>query len=255
MANARAFPATPSVYCSRGLHLSALLRPGLLLLALLVPALSTAAAASATSGDGWMRVAKARSESDVSIWTRQVSGQQMRQFRGETHAPVTLEQAIALILDMDTMPAWLWRCESARILNKVSPREYIVYLKFNAFWPLEDRDAVLRITPSLDPKTGVLTLTGTALPDYLPKMRNVVRVPAIAATFVLEPKGRTMRLEMTGHFDPGGVVPVWIANMVVTMLPKHSLTEMRGILEGPYFRSGTRLETGRTALAEITGKP
>lgn len=253
MANALAFPARPRDCRSSARHRPALLRSALLLLALLVPGLATAAPAMAE--DGWMRVAKARSESDVSIWTRHVSGQQMRQFRGETHAPVTLEQAIALMLDMDTMPAWLWRCESARILNKVGPREYIVYLKFNAFWPLEDRDAVLRITPSVDPKTGVLTLTGTALPDYLPKMRNVVRVPAIAATFVLEPKARTMRLEMTGHFDPGGVVPVWIANMVITMLPKHSLTEMREILEGPYFRSGTRLQAGRDALKEISSGP
>lgn len=213
----------------------------------------TGASGFAATTENWMRVATARDDSDVSLWTRHISGQQMKQFRGETHAKASAEGALSLFLDMDAMPGWLYRCDSAKILAQNGPHEYIVYLKFRGIWPLQDRDAVLKVLGSRDAKTGAVTLTGTALPDYLPQIPEVVRVPAVAATFVLAPLAPDkLRLEMTGHFDPGGVVPLWMANMVVTILPKHSLTRMSNILAGPYY-TGNRLERGRKALREMTG--
>lgn len=119
-------------------------------------------------------------------------------------------------------------------------------------WPLLDRDAVIRIVPSYDAQTGSVTLTGTAAPGFIPPMPDMVRVPEIAATFVFEPKpNNAIRLELTGHFDAGGVVPIWLANMVVTILPKYSLTEMRNILEGDYYRSGVRRAPGDATLREV----
>ena len=221
---------------------------------LLLAALCLGGNTARADGD-WMRVATARSDSDVSIWSRYISGQQMKQFRGETHIVTNTEQTLALLLDTDAMPGWLWRCDNARILNKVSAREYIVYLRFRAFWPLSDRDAVLRVVPSYDTKTGTLTLTGSALPDYLPRMQGVVRVPAIASSFVLQPGAKKMRVEMNGHFDPGGIIPLWAANLFVTVFPKHSLTQMREILEGHSYSAGPHLKAGRDALAGIVAAP
>ncbi len=208
--------------------------------------------ASAWAAEEWSKVAVARSPSEVSVWTRYVSGQQMKQFRGETHAEASLASALALIQDMDAMPSWLYRCKSARILKRDGYRELYVYLTFSGIWPLQDRDAVIRILPAYDAASGSITLTGSAAPKYLPPMPDMVRVPAIAANFVFEPKqNNTIRLELTGHFDPGGVVPIWIANLVVTILPKYSLTEMREILEGDYYRSTDRLALGDETIREV----
>lgn len=223
-----------------------------LMLALLA---GLALAPRAHGGDDWMRVATAREDSEVSIWSRYVSGEQMKQFRGETHIATSTERTLALLLDTHAMPGWLWRCDDARILHKAGPREYIVYMRFRAFWPLADRDAILRVVPEYEAKTGTLALTGTAMPDYLPAMPGVVRVPAIASRFVLQPAGRKMRVEMTGHFDPGGIVPLWAANLFVTVFPKHSLTRMREILEGQSYAAGPHLKAGKDALAEIAAAP
>lgn len=208
-------------------------------------------AVTAVAGE-WQKAAVAREPSEVSIWTRYISGQQMKQFRGETHAGSSLVSALAMIQDMDAMPSWLYRCKSARILQRDGYRELYIYLTFAGIWPLQDRDAVIRIAPTYDAKTGSVTLTGTAAPKFLPPRPDMVRVPAIAATFVFEPlENNLLRLELTGHFDAGGVVPIWIANLVVTILPKYSLTEMREILEGDYYRSEMRLASGEAALRDI----
>lgn len=231
---------------SRQNGIPALLRQFILFLLIL-------GSAPAFAGEDWMRVATARDDSDVSLWTRYISGQQMKQFRGETHARSTVEQALALFLDMKAAPDWLYRCDEAQILQQKGPHEYIVYLRFRGIWPLQDRDAVLRVIGNQDAKTGVVTMVGTALPEFLPVQPDLVRVPALAASFVLAPVAADkLRIEMTGHFDPGGVVPVWMANMVVTIMPKHSLTRMSEILRGPEYASGARLEVGRKALKDLT---
>lgn len=203
-------------------------------------------------GGDWHKVAVAREPGEVSIWTRYISGEQMKQFRGETHAGASLASALAMIQDADVIPSWLYRCKSAKILQRDGNRELYVYLKFSGIWPLLDRDAVIRIVPSYDAQTGSVTLTGTAAPGFIPPMPDMVRVPEIAATFVFEPKqNNALRLELTGHFDAGGVVPIWLANMVVTILPKYSLTEMRNILEGDYYRSGVRRAPGDATLRDV----
>lgn len=218
------------------------------LLATLILTISSGISAS----EEWIKVAGARDPSEVSIWTRYISGQQMKQFRGETHAGASLASALAMIQDMDVIPSWLYRCKSAKILQRDGNRELYVYLTFSGIWPLRDRDAVIRILPTYDVETGSVTLTGTAAPAFIPPIPDMVRVPAIAATFVFQPKPNNMlRLELTGHFDAGGVVPIWVANMVVTILPKYSLTEMREILEGGYYRSGKRFATGEATLQDV----
>lgn len=209
-------------------------------------------AAETVVADEWKKVAVARKPSEVSIWTRYISGQQMKQFRGETYSESSLISALALIQDTDAMPSWLYRCKSARILQQVGYRELYVYLTFSGIWPLQDRDAVLLVVPSYDEKTGSVTLTGTSAPHFLPPRPDMVRVPAIAATFVFEPRENgLLRMELTGHFDAGGAVPTWIANLVVTILPKQSLTAMSDILEGDYFRSEMRIALGKATLRDI----
>lgn len=197
----------------------------------MLAALTMLSAGPAHADEPWVLVAKARSPSEVSLWTRFVSGQQMKQFRGETYTTASGSQALAAILETTTLSQWLWRCEQARIVRQISEDEYVLYLKFNAFWPLDDRDAVLRVMIQRGAQEGLTTLTGTALPEEIPAVDGVVRVPTIAASFSISPEKQGTRIGMTGHFDPGGVIPVWAANLVVTVFPKYSLSRFRSQLE------------------------
>lgn len=200
-------------------------------LAHVLATLLTLSLAPAHADEPWVLVAKARSTSEVSLWTRFVSGHQMKEFRGETYTAAPAPKALAAILEPTTIPQWLWRCEQARILRRVSDNEYVLYLKFKAFWPLDDRDAALRVLIHRDAADGSVTLTGTALPDEIPAVPGVIRVPAIAASFSIVPELQGARVGMTGHFDPGGIIPVWAANLVVTVFPKYSLSRFRSQLD------------------------
>jgi len=44
------------------------------------------------------------------------------------------------------------------------------------------------------------------------------------------------RIEMIGNGDPGGAIPLWLANSVVTILPKESFKNLRDHLADPRYQ-------------------
>ena len=209
------------------------------LLALLLSGVAGAAS------DGWVTAAKARTPEDISLWTRSVPGAALKAFRGATHVAVPMESAVAFLYDTSVMTQWIFRCREARILAEESDGSMLVHLKIKGIWPLEDRDAVIRVTPTLDTATGELRLTGIAAPDYLPKQAGYIRIPSIESSWLMKPAANgLLRIEWSGHVDPAGNVPLWLANTVVTLVPRYTLKHMRELVAEPKWQTPAQRELG-----------
>ena len=65
-------------------------------------------------------------------------------------------------------------------------------------------------------------------------MRTRVRIPRLQAGWTVTPiaPGET-EIRLDGQADPGGSIPVWVANMVVVELPEMTLKNLRRLLENP----------------------
>lgn len=212
---------------------------GTALLALLLSGIAGAAA------DGWVTAAKARTPEDISLWTRSVPGAALKAFRGATHVTVPMESAVAFVYDISTMTRWIFRCQEARLLAEESDGSRVIHLKIKGIWPMDDRDAVIRVTPTLDTATGELRLTGIAAPDYLPKQEGYIRIPSIESSWLMKPAANgLLRVELTGHVDPAGNVPLWLANSVVTLVPRYTLKHMRELVSEPKWQTPAQRELG-----------
>lgn len=217
--------------------------PAALLCATLLALLLSGAASAAS--DGWVTAAKARTPGDISLWTRSVPGAALKAFRGATHVPVPMESAVAFVYDIPTMTRWIFRCQEARLLAEESDGSRVIHLKIKGIWPMEDRDAVIRVTPTLDTATGELRLTGIAAPDYLPKQEGYIRIPSIESSWLMKPAANgLLRVELTGHVDPAGNVPLWLANSVVTLVPRYTLKHMRELVAEPKWQTPAQRELG-----------
>jgi len=75
----------------------------------------------------------------------------------------------------------------------------------------------------LEPQTRTkpyVLLRVTAVPDYIPKARMLVRMPAEEITVKFSPSGpNKVLVEAEGFFDAGGTVPAWAANFVQRSAP------------------------------------
>lgn len=192
---------------------------------------------AAVAEDGWQVVSH---ETGLTLYTRSVEGQALKEFRGVLRVSAPMREVVRTLVDVDAMPQWFFNMQEARLLDigtaagsSLAEGSHL-YVVIKGFWPVSDRDAVLQLQLSQDPKTLVLSLTGTATPDYYPPMRERVRIPQLLSGWTVTPLSATeTEIRFDGHADPGGRIPLWVANLVVVQLPKVTLHNLRARLQKP----------------------
>jgi hypothetical protein len=79
---------------------------------------------------------------------------------------------------------------------------------------------VLHLKINQDSVTKILMVTIKNMPDYLPPVEDVVRVPSSSTTLTFIPLSES-RLKVSCYVsvDPGGQIPAWVINMFSTQGP------------------------------------
>ena len=78
----------------------------------------------------------------------------------------------------------------------------------------------------------MLTATLECIPDYLPAVENVVRVPKSYSKMTFTPINESkLKVDYNIHVDPGGQIPAWIANMFSTQGPYETFKNLKDRLE------------------------
>lgn len=157
----------------------------------------------------------------IKTYARHEEGKRLRSFRAEGMLDTSLDAIARVYTDVENMPRWYWETREARLLRKVSDREYYYYMRFNAPLNLPDRDAVFHaVIEPYTAKRGYMMITVKAVPDYLPPKAGLVRVVAQDLFAKFTPVGKDkVFFETEGYVDPGGKVPAWTINFVQKRVP------------------------------------
>ena len=140
---------------------------------------------------------------------------------------------------VDTFPEWIFQNQGAKRLS-VEGREEI-HMRFHGIWPVSDRDVVLANALSQNEDSGSITLHSVNAENVLGKQDGFVRIPALDNQFIITPMDDGwVRVQFETFVDPGGSVPVWLANLVATKAPLETLQGLKVQLEKPRFANATR---------------
>lgn len=134
---------------------------------------------------------------------------------------------MALLRDADYNASWVYRSGGARIIAAEGNERAWVYGIVDAPWPMRDRDTVVRFDYRQDPASAVITINITNLPDYLPPDPERVRVPDFGGFWQLAPlPGGEVAVTYQVRGDPGGYVPIWLANQAARLSVRRTLENM-----------------------------
>ena len=177
----------------------------------------------------------------IKTYARREEGKRLRSFRAEGLFDCSLETLGRAYTDVANMPRWYWETQEARLLKKVSDREYYYYMRFNAPLNLPDRDAVFHAT--IEPytsKRGYLQINVKAVPDYLPPTPGLVRVMAQDLYARFTPIGKDkVAFETEGYVDPGGSTPAWTINFVQTRVPYLIMVSLTRVVQLKEYTDST----------------
>jgi len=171
-------------------------------------------------------------EIGLKIYTRNVEGSNLKEFKGEMNVNARLSSLAALLLDNKSAPKWMHNCEKFEVVEQFEGHDAIFYLINSAPWPVSDRDAVLRSALVQDPETLTITADVKALPERLPEDDDYIRIPTMKGGWTFSPnEDKTVKVVYQVHAEPGGSLPAWLANAVVVDTPYHTMKNMLDMLK------------------------
>tara|TARA_R110001599_G_scaffold353870_1_gene601394 strand:- start:190207 stop:190779 length:573 start_codon:yes stop_codon:yes gene_type:complete len=170
-------------------------------------------------------------ENGLLVERRAYSGSELREIRGRIRLNTSLNAVMALLKDADFNHQWVYRSVGARILQEEGYARAYVHGVIDAPWPMQDRDTVVRFDYWQE-QSADITITITNVPDYLPQTGDYVRVPDFGGYWLLRPE-RDGWVEVTYQVfgDPGGWIPVWVANYAAVTSVTRTLQAMGAAVE------------------------
>jgi hypothetical protein len=163
----------------------------------------------------------------VRVERRDYAGSPLQEVRGKTRVQATLNAVMALLKDAPFNARWVYRSGGARILAQNGYEQAYVYGVVDAPWPMSDRDTVVRFDYQQDPQTRTIRIDIVNFPDYIPPLDGLVRVPEFGGFWLLRPEpGGWVEVTYQVYGDPGGFIPVWLANQAAAVSVTRTLLNM-----------------------------
>lgn len=143
----------------------------------------------------------------------------------------TVPQLAAAVLDIDRYAAWQYRTVSVRVLERTSDRELIYHTEVGAPVLTSNRDFVIRLTVDPDPKTNGMIVEAVSVPNHIPPVEDVIRVPYSRAKWIVTPASKgEVDVEYIIDIDLGGSVPPWIVNLFAEKAPYETFKALREVI-------------------------
>jgi len=163
----------------------------------------------------------------IKIYTRKEAGSSLKSFKGVTDIYAPTEAVYNLIGNVKNLDWWDKNLREIKVLHYEKEKKAQYYLVYDSPWPVADRDLCVDATITTDPVTGIRTVSAVPLLNVIPENPSYVRIKHYKQSWTLIPNGKGMvHAILEGAVDPGGHVPDWVYNMVITETP---LKVMRGI--------------------------
>lgn len=169
----------------------------------------------------------------IIAFTRRVEGKPFKEFRGEVIIESSIPSLIKVISDVENSRCWQYRTKTARFINRDGNK---IFYYYEAQTPsfLKTRVSYQKLELVSDTVSGEVTLFLENIPPIEPIPNDCLEIPLTKGFWRLTPleNGKT-KVELQMYFDPGGMIPAWLANLVVFETPYFTLSGLRKKLEEP----------------------
>ena len=176
-----------------------------------------------------------RDKDGVRVYTAPVPDSKHAAVRGTMEVATPIKELVALILDTDACSEWAALCKESFVADRRSATDFDVYTYNDIPWPVKDRDAVTRVTWSVNPDTGGVHMVAEIIGGIVEKNKKAIRLTTGVTSWTFTPTEAGTRVENYAHIDPEGSTPAWLTNMLLVDAPHDTLVAMRkAVADGAY---------------------
>jgi hypothetical protein len=180
-----------------------------------------------------------KEQDDVQVYSTKVQGSRIKSAKGEIIIAASLDDILAVLENITLLPRWLYKCRSAKTIKQVDIVERYDYIYTDMPWPSWDRDVIVRSIFQQNPKTKVVTVSFDTDPKMVALKPRVVRVKKMTGRMLLIPQAlkptdnkdsKKTKIIYEVNTDPGGRIPKWLVNDMISDFPFYSLKNLRSLV-------------------------
>lgn len=179
---------------------------------------------------------QALSKEGITVWTRDVSGSDYKEFKSEVIINGTLNNIISIFEDLSTYPKWIHNCIEAEQIQKKGPLHGIRYTAIKSPWPITDRDVVFEYTVLQSKSSKIISIKLNSIKGLVPD-RGRVRITQMISNYTLTPLTKNLtKITYQSHNNPAGNIPPSLANKSFTENPYHTLFKLRQLIASGNYK-------------------
>jgi hypothetical protein len=178
-------------------------------------------------------------DKDIKVFTREVEGSELKEFKGVTHIKADVNAFVALLKDDPQATSWMHNVIVFDVKDRINDEETVIYTVNEAPWPVTNRDVYIRSVMTADAH-GVVTSSIKAESDYGDINEDYVRMPNVNGQWVFTPQAEGMvEVVYQAHANPGGSLPDWLVNSIVVETPMETLTNLHEKIQEEQYQNKT----------------
>jgi ribosome-associated toxin RatA of RatAB toxin-antitoxin module len=186
--------------------------------------------ASSSSGKGWKQVIK---KNGIQVFTRPVRGSEVDEFKAVTLISSEIEVLGEVMRDVPAQPQWIADCSHAKVVKKIGKNILFIYSIYKTPWPVTDRDTLIKTVTKVDPKNRWFTIYMNSVRSPLVPVRSdKVRIKKLKGRWVFKKiKNKMVKVTYCLTVDPGGSLPLWLANRTSKDSPYTTLSNLKRMVK------------------------
>jgi len=166
----------------------------------------------------------------IKIYLTKLDTTPFKEYRAIMTVKANIDTVVKQILDIKSLQKWNFKTRKSELIRKVSDTSWIFYMNHHLGWPVQDRDHVSKVT--LIKKEAEQTITIFPANNVLKEKEGIIRLTNFKGFWYLKKISDNQTLVMQQIYgNPGGSIPAFMVNMVVTKGPFESFKELRKRVE------------------------
>jgi len=164
----------------------------------------------------------------IKVYTRNEENNPVKSYRGEMDIHTTIEKISRIIGNIESFDWWDESIIDIKVLGFEKEKYIRYYFVYDLPWPLSDRDLCVESLITNNPVTGKRVVRASPLLGIVPEKPDLVRIKNYWQQWVMQPEDYgIMHVILEGSVDPGGNIPAWLINMVITDTPLNIMRKVR----------------------------
>ncbi len=182
-------------------------------------------------GQGWNFI---KEKDGIKIYTRNQPNSQLKSFKGEITFKADVHKVNLIVGDARNIEWWDKDIIEKRVLAFEENKMIRYFLVYDVPWPFSKRDLALEAIISIDPRTGDRIVASKPVLNLVPEKDGLVRIKNYWQKWIVHPMDNGfVHVTLEGFVDPGGNIPWWLYNTVITETPMRVMTGMRDRVLSP----------------------